>query len=151
MRPYLGYAQSQYLAFELGYTFLGSADIARWNPYGFDNFPQTKIRNWAIDLSVRLSAPIFANAGLFATIGEAYLISDNTLRWQSDTILPNRAIPNTQHVSSYHPVYGFGAYANITCKTRVEILWKHYEGSTVTNDAYQPSPEFYAVGLVYRL
>jgi hypothetical protein len=150
-RPYIGYMVNKYLAGELGYTYLGQAAISRWNTFDHENLPETKINNWAIDASVRLSAPVYNNAGLFATFGAAYLAADHSLRWQAHALEGIDTHPHRQNVVTYQTTFGFGAYKDIDCHCRVEILWKHFEGQSFTNDTYQPAPDFYAVGFVYRI
>ncbi|MDQ2994743.1 MAG: outer membrane beta-barrel protein [Pseudomonadota bacterium] len=150
-RVYAGYVTNKYVAYELGYTYLGNVDVNRWDGFSRETRPLTRIDNWALDAVIRLSAPIYGNAGLFATFGAAYLVSDDTVRWNANQVQQFSDPVNLQHVASYQATFGFGAYRDIDCHMRVEIFWKHFEGSSTTDDQYQPSPDFYAVGFVYRI
>lgn len=151
VRPFLGYAVNKYFALELGWTYLNRATIDRWNAFDFHNVHLTHIENMAYDVSMRLSVPLFCNAGLFTRLGLAYLVSNHSIKWRANSLQDIDATPFRHNPSTYNVTFGFGAYYDLPCNLRAEIAWTRYEGYNETTDNYQPSPDFYSIGLSYKL
>lgn len=150
VRPWLGYDFNRYFGLEFGWTYLNEAKFDRWNSVGFTNIPLTNIDNWAWDLSVRLTAPILGDAGLFARTGISYLVSDHSIKWRQNLLQPITTAPVFHEPAFCDVTFGFGAYYDFTPHFRAEVSWTRFGGNTQTTDNYQPSPDFYSVGLSYR-
>lgn len=151
VRAFIGYEWNEYVAFELGGTYLNRATFDRWTALDFFNVPLTHIQNWAYDASLRLSLPIWDNAGLFTRVGLSYLVSNDSIKWRANSLQDVKAEPFHHNPSTYNVTFGFGAYYELTCNLRAEISWMRFGGNTETTDNYQPSPDFFSFGLSYRL
>jgi opacity protein-like surface antigen len=150
VRPWVGYAFNQYFGLEFGWTYLSEAKFDRWNAFAFNNVPLTNIDNWAWDLSMRLTVPIFGDAGLFTRVGISYLVSDNSIKWRQNLLQAITTAPILHKPAVCDVTLGLGAYYDLTSHLRAEVSWTRFGGNTQTTDNYQPSPDFYALGLSYR-
>lgn len=150
VRPWLGYAINQYFGLEFGWTYLNKAKFDRWNALGFNNVRLTNIDNWAWDLSMRLTVPIFGDAGLFTRVGISYLVSEHSIKWRQNSLQPITTVPVFHTPAVCDITFGLGAYYDFTTHFRGEVSWTRFGGNTQMTDNYQPSPDFYSVGLSYR-
>jgi OOP family OmpA-OmpF porin len=151
LRPFVGYQLNQNIAFEFGWTYLNKAKMDRFQQNEFQDTSLATIRTQAFDASVRLSIPVCCNAGIFTRVGLSYLHSHGSVRWRALDIEASNSNALKFSPSTYNVVFGLGAYYEFACKLRAEVSWMRFGGFTSVDDNYQPSPDFYSVGLAYRL
>ncbi len=76
-RGYVGYYFNKYIGLESGYTFLPNAKASGTSTITGGAFEE-KIKNYAIDLLVRLTVPVTETFGLYAKAGGSYFHSKYT-------------------------------------------------------------------------
>lgn len=127
----VGYQFNRFLAADVGFLWI---------------FEETGIQTWAVDVGLKMLAPLWEQFGLYASVGGSYLESDFTGSVQ--TLRSNFGLPDS--VDSFNVTFGAGAYYEVTPEWVVEAGWQRYSGSPELNNNYQPFTDFYGVGLTYK-
>jgi len=138
-RAYGGYQFNRYFAAEFGYTYLPSSVTV--NRVG-------KIRNWALDLSGKVFAPVVDQFGVFGRVGVSYLRST-----VSGTLaLASPLAGGATRISNWNVTYGAGLYYDYNANWRLTGEWQRFHGdSSIFNRSYQPFMDAFTVGVSYKL
>jgi opacity protein-like surface antigen len=151
VRPFVGYAYDEHFAFEIGYTYLNTVSFSRWDLDHINNTHLTKIDNYAIDMCLRLSLPLSCNLGVYTKVGASYVVSLHSIKWRANSVQSIDEPPLKHNPSYYGYMFGAGFYYDLTNKIRLDVSWTVFEGQSSMTDSFQPSPEFYALGISYRI
>lgn len=138
-RAKVGYDFNHHFGAEFGYTFL---------PYSVTLNSTGKIRNWALDLSGKMYAPVVGQFGVLATLGVNYLRS--SFRNQLGTLVSSAG--GTTRVSNWNVTYGAGLYYDYDATWRVTGEWQRFNGKAqIVNRKYQPFMDAFTIGISYKI
>ena len=138
-RVYGGYNFNRTYAVEFGWTYLPSNVTVGGAP---------DLRNWAIDFSGKLRAPLMDQIGVFARLGVNYL--KTTARGTLATASPLFGGATT--VRNFNVTYGAGVYYDYSPQLRFTGEWQRFHGKSNFNDLkYQPFMDAFTVNVTYRL
>lgn len=148
-RAVVGYNFNRHYSAEFGYTYLPSsvnmpdASAAAGHNVG-------KVRNWALDLSGKLSAPVMDQVGVFGRLGINYLRTTLTSRLGQPGASP--LVGGATRIRNWNVTYGAGVYYDYSPQLRFNAEWQRFHGkSKVYNTKYQPFMDAFTLGVSYRL
>lgn len=128
-RAFLGYDIVRNFAVEAGYSYF-------FNKVEFDKVQNVKSTQ-AIDLMLKLKAPVVDGFDLFAKVGGNYLMTN--FKDKHD------------NVKNFNVAYGVGADYSITPNIIASVEWLRFNGKAkIDNEKYQPNTDAFLIGLRYK-
>lgn len=136
-RVFAGYDFNKYVGVETGYSYFFNKAKLELGTIG-----STEYKTQAIDLMLKLKAPVVDGFDLYGKIGGNYLMSNAS----SSGVAPSNNIKN------FNVAYGFGADYYITPNIIANVEYLNFGGKAkLLDNDYQPNTNAFMVGLSYKI
>lgn len=137
IRGYLGFDWLKNLAIEAGYTQLfNKPKLTNTFTNPVTTYQPSTFGTYAIDLALKLKAPITDDFGLYAKVGGDYLSTDAGIDGKDQ--------------SGFNALFGLGATYYFTPQVAVDFSWTRYNGVPDLSKKYLPTYDLFAAGISYK-
>lgn len=139
-RVFGGYNFNRFLAIEAGWTYLPKAK------YQVAGVTTNTLKNYAVDLDGKVTAPLVEGFGVYGKLGVGYLHTKGTL---------STTFGNTNSISHVGPVVGAGVSYHVTPNLVGDLGWTRYSGdgkidASTSTYKYQPNPDVVLLSVAYE-
>jgi len=143
-RIYGGYSFNQYFATEVGFAYLPQIKFSNLKPIGYTGSDSAEItaNQYAIDLALKASYPIYKDISVFAKGGVADMMMENVKATVNGQDVGTSDVASETQVA---PLAGAGINYKVTDNVSSDLSYTRYFGASDIE-----ATNFYALGVAYN-